>query len=757
MKQKVEKGTMHLAEQDKHFQAIFDQAAVGIILVESTTGKFLRANKKYCDIVGYSEKELHNMDFQSITHPDDNKSSLKNMERLISGEIREFSMEKRYIHKNGDVVWVNGTISSMWGPGEKPSHHITVIQDITKRKQAEEKLRESEDRFKIIFDNALDGILVGDIETKKTLFGNRMICKMLGFNEEEIKNTGVLDLHPEKDLPYVLEQFQKQARKEIELAKDIPMKRKDGSVFYADVNSTPITLGGKTYMLGIFRDITEHKMMDEAIQKSAITLKDAQRLAHIGSWQWTVATDTVIWSEELYHINGLDSNSSAPSYAQMSSFYTPQSWKLLSVAVAKALQSGEQYELDLDMVRPDGSIKHTFAHGEADYDASGKIVGLHGTVQDITRRKKAEEELLKFKLGIERSDEIIFMTDLDGKIIYVNPAFEKIYGYSKEEAMGKTPRILKSGLAPPEVYKQFWDTLLAKKVVSGELINKTRDGHILNIEGSANPILSAHGDVVGFLAVQRDITERKKAEYLRIENERLAAADKTKSEFLANMSHELRTPLNASIGFSELLNMGMAGELNEKQKHYVDNILTSNNFFLTLINDILDLSKIEAGKIELVQEKISVPVTINETLILIKEKAMKHKVLLKMEFDPELEYIEADKQRFKQILFNLLSNAVKFSKDKGGTITITAKKEGDMANISVSDTGIGIKEEFIGRLFQKFDQLEPGISQKYGGTGLGLSITKQLVEMHGGKIWAQSKYGEGSTFTFTLPIKAQEK
>jgi len=257
-------------------------------------------------------------------------------------------------------------------------------------------------------------------------------------------------------------------------------------------------------------------------------------------------------------------------------------------------------------------------------------------------------------------------------------------------------------------------------------------------------------------ALHAEITERKKAENLRIENERLVAADNAKSEFLSSMSHELRTPLSASIGFSELLKMSVAGELNEKQKHYVDNILESNQFLLTLINDILDLSKIEAGKIELVPKILSVPVTINETLSLIKEKAMSHNVILKTEFDPELDFIEADKQRFKQVLFNLLSNAVKFSKEEGGTVTITAKKEGDMAKFSVSDTGIGIKEEIINKLFQKFEQLGSSISKKYGGTGLRLAITKQLVELHGGKIWAQSRYGEGSTFTFLLPIETKK-
>ncbi len=268
-----------------------------------------------------------------------------------------------------------------------------------------------------------------------------------------------------------------------------------------------------------------------------------------------------------------------------------------------------------------------------------------------------------------------------------------------------------------------------------------------------DPIFDESGKVVRAVHVVHDITEAKKSEDLRVEKERVEYANRAKSEFLATMSHELRTPLNSIIGFSELLKEGMYGELNEKQAHYINNVITSSKFLLDLINDILDLSKVEAGKIELAKERISVQVTIGETLILIKEKASKLNILLKQEIDPQIDFIEADKQRFKQILFNLLSNAVKFSKKEGGTVTITAKKEGDMAKISVSDTGIGIKEEDMGKLFRDFSQVSPETSKEYGGTGLGLVITKKLVELHGGSITAESKYGEGSTFAFTIPVK----
>jgi signal transduction histidine kinase len=197
------------------------------------------------------------------------------------------------------------------------------------------------------------------------------------------------------------------------------------------------------------------------------------------------------------------------------------------------------------------------------------------------------------------------------------------------------------------------------------------------------------------------------------------------------------------------------GPLNEKQAHYVNNVLTSSNFLLSLINDILDLSKVEAGKIELVIEKVQVQAIIDESITLIKERAMKQKVHLKKELDPDLTILDADKQRFKQVLFNLFSNAIKFSKPEG-VITISSKKEGNMARFSVSDTGIGIKEEDIGKLFKEFGQANPSISKEYGGTGLGLAITKKLLELHGGSITVESKYGEGTTFTFLLPIKGKK-
>jgi signal transduction histidine kinase len=219
------------------------------------------------------------------------------------------------------------------------------------------------------------------------------------------------------------------------------------------------------------------------------------------------------------------------------------------------------------------------------------------------------------------------------------------------------------------------------------------------------------------------------------------------------MSHELRTPLNSIIGFSDILKQKTMGELNEKQEKFLDNILRSSQHLLNLVNEILDIIIMDAGKLELAIRRIPVNIIIDENIEQIRSKAEEKKVTINKDIDPQLQFIEADREKFSQILQFLLDNAVKFSKAERGVIKIIAEKKGNMAQFSISDKGIGIKEENMEKLFQVFQQLDTGISRKYMGTGLGLSISKKLVELHGGKIWAESKYGEGSIFTFQIPIE----
>ncbi len=232
----------------------------------------------------------------------------------------------------------------------------------------------------------------------------------------------------------------------------------------------------------------------------------------------------------------------------------------------------------------------------------------------------------------------------------------------------------------------------------------------------------------------------------------LEAANRHKSEFLANMSHELRTPLNAIIGFSEVLLEHMFGELNEKQDEYVDDVLSSGRHLLSLINDILDLSKVEAGRMELELAQFDLPLAVENTITLVRERASRHGISLHREVDKRLGDFVGDERMIKQILLNLLSNALKFTTE-GGRVEVKAVLLDGSVEISVSDTGIGIAPEDQEAIFEEFRQVGTPYTQKREGTGLGLTLTKKFVEIHGGKIWVESEVGKGSRFIFTLPIR----
>ncbi len=384
-------------------------------------------------------------------------------------------------------------------------------------------------------------------------------------------------------------------------------------------------------------------------------------------------------------------------------------------------------------------------------DLAFGVTALHTREKHRIAEEALEQSEERYRNMLDNMMEGCQIIGFDWRYLYVNDSVAYQGHKSKEELLGHTMMEIYPGIENTEMFAVLKNCM--EKQVSERMENEFNfsDGSKGWFELSIQPVPE------GIFMLSLDITERKRAEEIRLENERLIYASKAKSDFLANMSHELRTPLNGIIGFSELLKRNIAGEMNKKQKKFVEDILVSGNHLLALINDILDLSKVEAGKIELVIEKLSVPQAVNEGLTLVKEKAMRHNIKLKTGLDPELEFIEADRLRFKQILFNLLGNAVKFSKPEGGIVTVKTKKEGDTARISVTDTGIGIKKEDIGKLFKEFEQVSTGISRIYGGTGLGLAISKKLVELHGGTIMAESRYGEGSTFTFMLPIAAKKE
>ncbi|MFA5167222.1 MAG: PAS domain-containing sensor histidine kinase [Candidatus Omnitrophota bacterium] len=386
--------------------------------------------------------------------------------------------------------------------------------------------------------------------------------------------------------------------------------------------------------------------------------------------------------------------------------------------------------------------------------------GLEKTRKELEATKISEDAAREYAESIINTvREPLIALDQDLRVVSASRSFYDVFMVNPKETVGQLIYDLGNKQWDIPKLRELLETILPQRAtfdnyeVEHDFTTIGRRIMLLN----ARQIQRVLGKERIILLAIEDITARREIENkLKIAKIAAEAANQAKSEFLANMSHELRTPLNAIIGFSEVLYDQKFGPVNETQKDYLSEVLDSSKHLLSLINDILDLAKVESGKMELLLSNFSLKELLEHSLIFIKEKAFKQNIEISSGIAEEVGYIRADERKVKQILFNLLSNADKFTPD-GGKIGINARITGSEVEVSVRDTGIGIAPEDQGKLFKEFVQLENTMTKQYKGSGLGLSLAKKLVELHGGKIWVESEgKGKGSSFKFTLPIKGEK-
>lgn len=406
--------------------------------------------------------------------------------------------------------------------------------------------------------------------------------------------------------------------------------------------------------------------------------------------------------------------------------------------------------------------------GTPRFDGLGQFAGYIGHCFDISERKAVEQEIRRLSQAIEQSPESIVITDLQGKIEYVNAAFIDKTGYPRDEVIGQNPRLLNSGLTPKSTYANLWQKLNAGQNWQGEFHNRRKNGQTYIELAQISPIRDENGSIVNFLAIEQDITASKQMaaeleqhrqhleEEISLRTAELASAlqaaesaSRAKSAFLANISHEIRTPLNAIVGFAHLM---QNGECSDKQRQKLEKIVASAEHLLAILNAVLDLSKIESGHLQLEESDFSLAAILESVGNLVAEPARQKGLQLQVERPaPDLQ-LRGDPTRLRQALLNYAYNAIKFT--PAGQVSIRAsllqrQSETIELRFEVADTGIGIDAETQARLFKEFEQADNSTTRQYGGTGLGLSITRRLAEMMGGCVGVDSRPGQGSCFWFT--------
>jgi PAS domain S-box-containing protein len=445
---------------------------------------------------------------------------------------------------------------------------------------------------------------------------------------------------------------------------------------------------------------------------------------------------------------------------------------------------------ELTYIRKDGSRFPAVVSVTALRDAQDHVIGYLLIGTDNTSRKQVEEERKKLdqrlrdqhfytRSLIESNIDALMTTDPQGIITDVNKQTEALTGCTRDELIGAP---FKNYFTDPDRAEAGINRVLTEgKVIDYELTARARDGTLTVVSYNATTFHDRDRSLQGVVAASRDVTALRRFEHaLKQKNLELEEASRMKSEFLANMSHELRTPLNAIIGFSEVLRDGLTGEMTQQQRGFVGDIYTSGKHLLSLIDDILDLSKVEAGKMTLDLEPVQVSSLLMNSLSIVRERAAARRVHLDIDAPPDLGPIEADARKVKQIVYNLLFNAVKFSHE-GGRVTLRASRAArgevgqrsgswaarslplpasefeEFLKISVTDSGIGIPSDGLEELFTPFTQIDSGLARKFEGTGLGLAMVKLLAELHCGTVAVESEVGEGSCFAVWLPVRAPKE
>lgn len=755
-------------------QAAFSQAAVGIAIV-MPDGRWLDVNPRLCEIVGYSEEELLKLTFQDITHAEDLHADMALVQQALDGEIKTYTLEKRYIHKDGGIVPIILTVSLVRDADGKPEYFVSVIKDNTERKRIATELQHERNFVNAVLDNA--GALVVVLDKEGCIRRFNRACEELShysFAEVEGKFPWDILIAPEERETVRAKAFLAHAQKPQTphgtytnhwVAKDGERRLIEWS------NTLLLDEHGETeFMVSIGADVTEKHRVAEALKRSEETYARAEAIAHIGSWDWDIVTNNLRWTDEIYRIFGLTPQSFGATYpAFLDAIHPDDRQKVIDAVNASVADADATYSVEHRVVRPDGEVRIVHERGQVYRDKDGKALRMIGTVHDITERKRMDDELRGHRERLE------YLVQQRTAMLEQAQRIGRIGNWNWDVASGELTwsdeifRIFghEPGSFRP-TYEQFLSTLHPDDVErikqSEHAAFSTGQRHSIDhrivlpggelrwVHEEAIATLDERGQPVSLSGTVQDITGRKRVEEALIQaRDEAERASRAKSEFLSRMSHELRTPMNAILGFSQVLE---DEPLTTDQLDFVQEIHRAGDHLLELINDLLDLARIDAGKLATDLRPVALGPVVDQAVKLVGALLHQKGVALQNQCNPHIMLL-ADGTRLRQILVNLLSNAAKYNHE-GGSVSIDCQSfHGEWIRLSITDTGPGIAPERLAHLFTPFERLGAEFTG-VEGAGIGLALSMRLAELMGGTLGVESTPGQGSTFWLELPLAQNE-
>jgi PAS domain S-box-containing protein len=742
-----------LRESEERYRLLYENSPLGIYRT-TPNGQILLANPALLKMLGYSsfleiaERNLGKTGFEPLY---ERKQFIELVE--ATGEVK--GLESAWTCNNGSIVYVRENTRAIRDSDGKTLYYDGIVEDITERKLSEFKLMESESRYRELFEAESDAVLFVDNETGSILDANHAAAALFGYEQSELlsmTNAGVSNEKGETNR--ILNMLLTGNNQVFSIPLRI-LRKKDGAIFPAEITGRSFIRAGRSVHIAAIRDITERRRAENIIIESERRFKEMANLLPMAIYEADLNGIITFVNETALTTFGYSPDDISSGIHIVDSIYEKDKPEALE-NMHKVLGGLHPSKNEYGMVRKDGSTFPALVF-TAPIFRDGRTIGLRGTIVNITQQKLAENELRKLSEAVAQSPASIVITDPEGKIEYVNKSFEETTGYSLSEVIGRSPKILKSGYTKKEEYKILWDTIISGKTWHGEFFNKKKNGELFWEDAFISSVKDNVGNIINYLSVQQDITGKKKmTEELISAKNQAERSDRLKTEFLAQMSHEIRTPMNVTINCANVIKELLYDKIDDQAQRYFEGIELAGNRLVRTVDLILNVSEMQVGAYSPDFENVNLMKDILNNLRTEFEGYANQKgIEFIVQSSLSIPDIYCDLYSVNQIFVNLIDNAIKYTK-KGKVEIMVERDIKEHVKVIVSDTGIGMSEEFLMRMFEPFMQEESGYSRRYEGNGLGLALVKKYCDLNEAAIDVESEKGKGSKFIVTF-LKTENK